>query len=69
MESVIKQLDKLVNHLEAEVKGIDHQIADANDTVYRLKILRAETETKMLETAAAMDFLKKSRSEINDVTL
>lgn len=66
MESVIKSLDKLVSHLEGQIKHVDYQIADAQDSIQRLRDEKQSLETKMYETAAAKDFLEKSRGEIKE---
>lgn len=68
MESVIKQLDKFISHLESDIKGIEQQIGDTKDQLHFLHRRKNELETKMLETARALDFLKANR-EVNEIAV
>ena len=66
MESVIKSLEKMILMLEREMKDTEFRIKECQDEINSLRDQLLNTEKKMHEAAAAMDYLSKSRSEIKD---
>jgi chromosome segregation ATPase len=66
MESVIKSLEQMISRYDRDLKNLEHRIGDLQEEIHSARQEYGIIELRMQETAAAMDYLSKSRAEVKE---